>query len=105
MALREIFAHFGFSFDQTALKNTSRAVDNVRDKAKHAGAGLTHVAEGIKAAFAGFLAGEVAHITNEIAEQADQVAKLSQQLGIGTDNMQAWSLAAGLAGADSAEFT
>lgn len=105
MALREIFAHFGFSFDQAALKNTSRAVDNVRDKAKHAGAGLTHVAEGLKAAFAGFLAGEVAHITNEIAEQADQVAKLSQQLGIGTDNMQAWSLAAGLAGADSAEFT
>lgn len=105
MALREILAHFGFSFDKAALHEAGAAINAVKHNAHGAGIGLNHLAEGLKGAFAAFIAGEVAHITHEIAEQGAALQDLSQQTGLSTNDLQAWTLEAQLSGASAEDFT
>lgn len=107
MALREIFAKFGFDFDKSKLKEINSAVDGVKKHAKEAGGreGFGALAEGVKAAFAGILASESVRFVNDIAEQAAQLKDASEQTGLATDELQAYSLAAEQAGASQSDFT
>ena len=108
MALREIFATFGFSYDKAKLTEIGHGIDSVKHKAKEAGessGGLGALAEGIKGLVAGFIGGEVVRFTNEIAEQAAELKDLSLQTGLATNDLQAWKLEAQLSGANAGDFT
>lgn len=103
--LREVLAHFGFTFDRGQLAAAGKAVDGVKSKVQSTGRGLADVATGLRAAFAGFVANEIAHVTSAIAEQAASLADLSEQTSLSTDDLQAWTLAANLGGASAQDFT
>ena len=107
MALREIFATFGFAYDKAKLQEITRGVEGVKNSAKAAGGsgGLDSLIKGLQGA-AALLAGNVFfQFTNQIKTQAAELMDLSEQTGIATDELQAWTLAANLGGASAQDFT
>lgn len=89
-ALREVFAEFGFQFDEAALKKGHDSVN-----------GLVH---GIEAAAAAFAGGAIVHGLNDIAEQLGTLQVLSVQTKINVTDLQALELASSQAGGSAEEM-
>lgn len=106
MALREIFARFGFEFDSAKLKQAHAGVESVKKEAKAAGgpAGLGAFAAGLKGALALAVGNELVQFGRDIAAQAAELKDASEQTGLATDELQAYSLAAELGGASAGDF-
>ncbi len=104
MALREIFAHFGFSFDRAKLLEVSRGVEGVKASTKQAGAGLSSFVTGLQGAVAAITGGVFLHFTNQVREQAAALQDTADQTGLSTDELQAWTMAAQLGGASAQDF-
>ncbi len=104
MALREILAHFGFTIDRAGLDAAGRGVERVKHATEGAGASLNHFVEGLRGAVAGVAAGAFAELTTQIAEQAAALQDTSEQTGLATDELQAWTLQAQLGGASAQDF-
>jgi hypothetical protein len=99
MALREILAHFGVSFDDKALKSGEKSIDGVVGKLGK-----------LATAAAGALAGSAivkgaAGFVEAIAEQGDQLGDLAERYGISTDALQEWGFAAAMSGAEAEDVT
>lgn len=105
MALREILAHFGFTFDRANLDAAGRGVEKVKNETSAAGKSLTGFVDGLRGAVAGIAAGAFVSFTSEIKEQAAALKDTSEQTGLSTDALQAWTLEAQLGGASAADFT
>lgn len=105
MALREIAAHFGFTFDAGKLGQIDKGVEGVKHHTESAASSFTSLAEGIKGAIAGLATGIFVEYTNHIREQAAELQDLTEQTGLATEDLQAWSLAAELGGASAQDFT
>jgi hypothetical protein len=102
MALKEVFARFGFAFDgKGQLANAAQGVDKLAGKAKGAESSIGAVAAGLASAFAGnaILGG-----INEFAAQLDTLDDLSAQTGVATDALQVYDYAAQKSGASAEEF-
>lgn len=106
MALREILAHFGFTYDKGQLAGAARGVEGVKNAAAQAGGklGLGALAEGLKGWMALATGGAFIAFTSEIKEQAAALMDLSEQTGLSTDELQAWTLQAELGGASAQDF-
>lgn len=104
MALREILAHFGFTIDRAGLDAAGRGVEKVKKETAGAGQALTGFVDGLRGAIAGVAAGAFVSLTGEIKEQAAALKDTSEQTGLATDELQAWTLAANLGGASAGEF-
>lgn len=89
-ALREIFAHLGFSFDDAKLKKANASIDGL--------------VGGLQAAAAAFAGGAIVSGLNTLAQQLDVYDDLSAQTKIATKDLQALDLAAAQAGASSDEM-
>ncbi len=106
MALREIFAHFGFDFDRSKLEAANAGVNAVKANAKSAGGsqGFGAMVTGLKG-FLAFAAGnQLVQIARDITEQAAALKDTSEQTGLATDDLQAYSLAAEMAGGSANDF-
>lgn len=106
MALREVLAHFGFTFDRGQLAQAAAGVEGVKSAAREAGgkAGLGALADGLKGWLALATGGAFIAFTTEIKEQAAELMDLSEQTGMATDELQAWTLQAQLGGASAGDF-
>lgn len=104
MALREIAAHFGFTFDAAKLGQIDKGVSGVKEKAKGATSTVAELAGGLKAALVGVTAGAAALFLGHVANEADAINDLSDQLGIGTQALQSYGYGAKLAGAELSDF-
>ncbi len=106
MALREIFARFGFEFDSAKLKQAHAGVQAVKNEAKAAGgpAGLGAFAAGLKGALALAVGNELVQFGRDIAAQAAELEDASEQTGLAADELQAYSLAGALGGASAGDF-
>lgn len=94
-ALREVLARFGFEIaDTDKLEKAEKKADGFADKLKEiAGVLLGAV-----------LIDKVKGFVGEIQEAADSLNDTADQLGITTDALQQWQVAAKFAGAESAEL-
>lgn len=106
MALREIFAHFGFDFDRSKLEAANQGVNAVKANAKSAGGvqGFGAMVNGLKGFLALAAGNELVQIARDITEQAAALKDTSEQTGLATDDLQAYSLAAEMAGGSAADF-
>lgn len=104
MALREILAHFGFTIDRSGLDAAGRGIEKVKKETAGAGASLTGFVDGLRGAVAGIAAGAFAELTSEIKDQAAALKDTSEQTGLSTDELQAWTLQAQLGGASAQDF-
>ena len=95
MALREIIARFGFQIDQRGLKKAETGIGRVVGSLKTMGVmlGAGMVARGVK----NFITGMV--------DSGDALGKTATQLGLSSDQLQAWQAAAGYAGVEGAKFS
>ena len=105
MALREIAAHFGFTFDAAKLSQIDKGVSGVKKHTEDSTASVAGFAEGLRGVIGALTAGVFVEFANHIKEQAAQLQDLTEQTGLGTDELQAWSLAAELGGASAQDFT
>jgi hypothetical protein len=106
MALREIFAYFGFDFDRSKLNAANAGVEAVKRNAKDAGGpqGFGAMVTGLKS-FLAFAAGnQLVQIARDITEQAAALKDTSEQTGLSTDDLQAYGLAAEMAGGSANDF-
>ena len=94
MALREILARFGFQVDQRGLQKASKGIDGVVGKLQTFGTLIAGsiIVRGVK----DFVTGMV--------DAGDALGKTATQLGLSSDQLQAWQAAAGFAGVESTKF-
>lgn len=104
MALREVLAHFGFTFDRAGLDAAGRGIEKVKNETAGAGKSLTGFVDGLRGAIAGVAAGAFVALTDSIKDQAAALKDTSEQTGLATDELQAWTLAANLGGASAQDF-
>lgn len=93
-ALREIFARFRTSFDDKALKKGAHSTDSLIDR-------LSALKEEIAGAA---LVWGVRHFAQEMTHAAMEVDLTRQRLGLSSEQVQAWGLAARMAGRDAEDF-
>ena len=95
MALREIIARFGIQVDPKGLKKAEKGIGSVVGKLQAFGVvmGAGMVARGIK----NFITGMV--------DAGDALGKTSTQLGLSSDQLQAWQAAADYAGVSGEKFS
>lgn len=105
MALREIAAHFGFTFDAAKLGQIDKNVEGVKKHTQEATHGVTGFVEGLRGVASALTAGIFVELTNHIREEAAALQDTSEQTGLATDEIQAWTLAANLGGASAQDFT
>ncbi len=107
MALREIFAHFGFAFDRSNLNAANAGVERVKANAKAAGGlqGFGAMVNGLKGFLALAAGNELVQIARDITEQAAALKDASEQTGLATEDLQAYGLAAEMAGGSAGDFT
>jgi hypothetical protein len=106
LALREIFAHFGFDFDRSKLEAANAGVNAVKNNARAAGGpqGIGALVTGLKG-FLAFAAGnQLVQIARDITEQAAALKDTSEQTGLATSDLQAYGLAAEMAGGSATDF-
>ncbi len=95
-ALREVLASFGLEFDKS----------NELGKAHSKIGGLTKLLTGVGAALAGaFAVDKIISFGHGLIEAADNIGDTSDRLGISAKQLQQWSFAAKLSGADAEDFT
>ncbi len=90
MALREIFANLGFTFDGAKLKEADRGVE-----------GLIEKVQGLASAFAG---GLIASGINRLAAELDVFDDLSARTGVAVQDLQALGLAFETSGSSAEEM-
>lgn len=90
MALREVFARFGFEFEG--------------NKVKEADSSVNALAESVQGLVAVFASNAIVEGVGHLAEQLDQFDDLSAQTKISTDALQEWSYAARISGSSAEEF-
>ena len=105
MALREIAAHFGFTFDATKLGQIDKGVSAVKAKSEGATQSVAGFAAGLQGVVAAIGGGIFLTFANHIREEAAALQDVSEQTGLATDEIQAWTLAANLGGASAQDFT
>ncbi len=86
MALREILANFGVTFDTGELEKGSASIDGVLG-------GLKGLAGNVAGAFA---VGAIWHFVTAATESADAILKQSEALGISYVELKEWNFAASL---------
>lgn len=95
MALREIIARFGFSLDQKGIKKAETGINGVVSKLKGLGVALS----------AGIVARGIKNFVTGMVDAGDSLGKTATQLGLSSDQLQAWQAAAGFAGVEAAKFS
>lgn len=105
MALREIAAHFGFSFDAAKLSQIDKGVEAVKGKAKGATTSVTDLVTGLQGMVGAITGGVFLAFANHVREEAAALQDTADQTGLATDEIQAWTLAANLGGASAQDFT
>ncbi len=105
MALREIAAHFGFSFDAAKLSQIDKGVEAVKGKAKGATSSVTDLVTGLQGMVGAITGGIFLAFANRVREEAAALQDTAEQTGLATDEIQAWTLAANLGGASAQDFT
>lgn len=105
MALREIAAHFGFSFDAAKLGQIDKGVEAVKGKAKGATTSVTELVTGLQGMVGAITGGIFLAFANHVREEAAALQDTAEQTGLATDEIQAWTLAANLGGASAQDFT
>lgn len=91
MVLRELFAVFGVEFDDRELQQGSRSLEDTTSKLKDFAAALS----------AGLALNAVKDFAVETARMTNELTLASRRLGISTEGLQAWSVAAQRAGVDT----
>lgn len=94
MALREILARFGFQVDQRGLAKANKGIAGVVSKL-----GALGVALG-----AGMVARGIKDFVTGMVDAGDALGKTATQLGLSSNELQAWQAAAGFAGVESTKF-
>ena len=105
MALREIAAHFGFTFDAAKLGQIDKGVEAVKGKAKGATTSVTELVTGLQGMVGAITGGIFLAFANHVREEAAALQDTAEQTGLATDEIQAWTLAANLGGASAQDFT
>lgn len=105
MALREIAAHFGFTFDAAKLGQIDKGVEAVKQKSKGATTSVTDLVTGLQGMVGAITGGVFLAFANHVREEAAALQDVSEQTGLATDEIQAWTLAANLGGASAQDFT
>jgi len=105
LALREIAAHFGFTFDASKLSQIDKGVTAVKDKSKGATTSVTELVTGLQGMVGAITGGVFLAFANHVREEAAALQDVSEQTGLATDEIQAWTLAANLGGASAQDFT
>src|SRR5688500_5821865 len=90
MALREVFARFGFEFESA--------------KVKEADSGVNALATSVQGLVAVFASNAIVQGVGRLAEQLDTFDDLSAQTKLSTDSIQEWGYAAQISGSSAAEF-
>lgn len=95
MALRELLAKFDIEVDSKKLESADKGIDGLSKKLSEFAAAITGAAvvNGIK----NFVTG--------LTDTADQIVDTSNRLGIGTDELQRFQLAAKLSGAEAGDLS
>lgn len=93
MALREILAKFGFEFDKAKLREVNKEVEGTKD-------GIASVFKVLAAG--AFIAG-IKSFVGGIEHLGSSLNDLSEQTGLGTDNIQLFQYVAGTAGVEAEE--
>jgi hypothetical protein len=108
-ALREVFAHFGFTFDKHGLDHVEHAVTHTQKHAEHAAhahaASLESLIHGFESLVALATAGVFAHIVHSTEEQAVALGKLSKATGLTLETTQALAFGAKLNGAELSDVS
>lgn len=93
-ALREIFARFGVDFDDRELKKGDQSVKKITESLSKLGIiiGGAAIIRGLQ------------NFVSETIQLGDRLDKTSQQLGLTTDQLQAYEHAAGLSGVNTQQF-
>lgn len=94
MALREILARFGIQVDDRKLKKADKSIDNTIGKLGNLG-----IAIGAGAIVKGF-----ATMVTRVVDAGDALDKTSDRLGVSTQALQRWKVAADGAGITGQEF-
>lgn len=85
MALREILAHFGFTFDKNKLQEADKGIDKVKTNA----IGIGDTLKGAAGALAGVFGVEIIRgWVSEIIEAGDSLGDFAAQVSMGTDEIQ-----------------
>src|ERR1700744_4910000 len=98
-ALRELAAYFGFGFDFETLEKANESINGLKQKAMTA-------AQAIGAAFVGEkIVREVVEFTQAQIRAGSELEVMSRRLGITTDDLQMFELAAGESGVSTEAMT
>jgi hypothetical protein len=96
MALREILARFGIKVEGIPqLRKGASSLEKFSSRLKSVGLNIS----------ARDVLGAVRDFTTAIIDQGDALDKQSKQIGLNTDQLQAWQHAAGLAGVEGGRLT
>jgi len=94
MALREILARFAFKVDPSGLKKADKGITGMIGKFQAFGAAVAGTA----------VIGGIKNFITDVVDAGDALGKTATQLGLSSDQLQAWQAAAGFAGVESTQF-
>jgi len=94
MALREILARFGFQVDRKGLAAADKGITGVVGKLRTFGAVIAGSA----------VVRGISNFVGDIVDAGDALGKTATQLGLSSDQLQAWQAAAGFAGVEGNKF-